>query len=374
MTSQLHILFLCSWYPSKVFPTNGDFIQRHAQAVGVKHLVSVFHIVSNPDVKKTTIEKMVNSNVTEFIAYVKPSSFFLIKWMRFWKAYELLLSEVKEINVVHVHRLYPMGICALLLKKKLNLNYIITEHWTGYHFTESNPISWFESFFSKRIAKNAHAICPVSNDLQRSMEKNGLHGNYVPIPNVVNTSLFKPDKQKKNGFTICHISDLNDDHKNISGMIRVAAKVSKLIPNTTWNFIGGKSDNYKTLLSHLNLEKIKLNFVDHVSHKEVCRFLNEADVFVLFSNYENLPCVILESFSAGTPVISTDVGGIKEFFPKEFGYLIEPNNEQELLQKLIQIHKDPKPNPEEMHTYAETHFSPEKICDSFTKLYLQIQK
>ena len=47
MNSELHVLFLCGWYPSRVSPTNGDFIERHAEAVSQKHKVSILHIITD---------------------------------------------------------------------------------------------------------------------------------------------------------------------------------------------------------------------------------------------------------------------------------------------------------------------------------------
>lgn len=370
MNPKLHILFLCSWYPSKVFKSNGDFIRRHAEAVSTKHKVSVLHIVSNPEVNATTIEIVEKSNLTEYIGYIKPSSVFFVKWLRFWKAYKAIIKKIDKIDVVHVHRIFPMGIFALQLKRKKGLKYIISEHWTGFHFSRERPLSWFESYFSKRIAKKASVICPVSEDLMKSMLKTGIRGSYSVIPNVVDTDLFQPRIKISSEFVITHISDLNDDHKNISGMLKAASELSKKLNNFTWNFIGGKKDSYSQLLKELDFGSARIQFIDHVEHKKIAEFLNDSDVFVLFSNYENLPCVILESFASGTPVISTDVGGISEFFPADFGFLIPPKDQQKLVEKIMQIQKNPILKKSIMHHYAEENFSPKKICDSFTKLYL----
>ena len=56
MKKNLHILFLCGWYPSKVLPKNGDFIMRHAKTVSSKHTVSVLHIISKIGLLNTEIE------------------------------------------------------------------------------------------------------------------------------------------------------------------------------------------------------------------------------------------------------------------------------------------------------------------------------
>ena len=371
MKINLHILFLCSWYPSKVFPTNGDFIQRHAEAVSRKHQVSVVHIISKKGIKKTLVEVEKKGNIAVHIAYVKPSSFFFFKWIRFWTAYRRMIRQIEDIDVVHVHRIFPLGIFALLLKYRKKYHYIISEHWTGFHLTKIKPLSWFEQFLSKMIVRNAHFTCPVSDDLKRSMIKNGLLGNYVRVPNVVDTHRFQPEEATSREFTITHISDLNDDHKNITGMLSVASELSKVVPNFTWHFIGGKKEKYSALLSELDFRNAAINFIDHIPHRDITLYLNKSDVFVLFSNYENLPCVILEAFSCGVPVISTDVGGIREFFPSRFGFLIDRGDEHALKEKLMGIRERPIQRHSEMHQYAEENFGPEKICDSFTKLYLE---
>ena len=55
---------------------------------------------------------------------------------------------------------------------------------------------------------------------------------------------------------------------------------------------------------------------------------------VVFSNYENFPVVINESFALGIPVIATRVGGIPEFINEANGRLLEAGDQNEL-EKLL---------------------------------------
>jgi len=371
LKKKLHILFLCGWYPSSVLPQNGDFIKRHAEAVSNKHRVSVLHIISKPGVSKTEIEVTREGNLATYIAYLPPSFNPIIKLVRFWNAYKNILEQIGSFDVVHLNKLFPFGLFTLHLKKYKHLPYIISEHWTGYHLKQKKSLPWLERVLSKKIVKNASFICPVSTDLKNSMLKSGLKGSYEIIPNVVDTHLFKPAKKTTKKFTITHISNLQDQHKNISGMLRVAKQLESSIPSFQWNFIGGKKDPYNRLIEELNFKKNTIHFMDQLSHKKIPKQLTESDVFVLFSNYENLPCVILEAFACGIPVISTDVGGIQEFFPNDFGFLIEKNNENQLVEKILEIHHNPITKSNSMHKYANTNFSSEKICESFSELYLK---
>ncbi|MCK5637765.1 MAG: hypothetical protein KAH67_03580, partial [Flavobacteriaceae bacterium] len=85
---KLHILFLNSWYPSKVLPNNGDFIQRHAEAVALKHRVTAIHVITDQNITKNTIEDSNLNGVRTLIAYLKPYNSKFTKQFYFFKAYK----------------------------------------------------------------------------------------------------------------------------------------------------------------------------------------------------------------------------------------------------------------------------------------------
>lgn len=372
MNKKLHILFLNSWYPSRVLPINGDFIQRHAEAVSLKHQVTSIHIITDPNSKQSIeiVKKEING-INTIIGYLKQTQNPILKGYLFFRAYKNILREIGHIDLVHLNVLYPFGIFALHLKWFRKKPFIISEHWTGYHFPLSKKIEFFQKYISKVITKNAKYICPVSNDLGSSMQKFGLKGNYQRVPNVVNTDLFIPSKKKSLGFKILHISNMNDAHKNIFGILKAISQLYHIVSNFEVFFIGSNSSQYRSMVSQLNINPKIITFIDRIEQKELVNYFHKSDVFVLFSNYENLPCVILESFSAGTPVITTNVGGIEEYFPTDFGYLIEKKNEKELLDKLIEIYNNPISNAEKMHRYAVANFSKKTIAKDFSNLYYQ---
>ena len=59
---KLSVLFICGWYPSRVSPYNGDFIERHAKAVSKKHFVNIIHIISDKNQK--TYQNIKNNIIT----------------------------------------------------------------------------------------------------------------------------------------------------------------------------------------------------------------------------------------------------------------------------------------------------------------------
>lgn len=369
MSKKLHILFLCSWYPSKVLSTNGDFIQRHASAISRLNDVSVLHIITDKTISNSILEINKVNNINTFIGYVRYTSNPIVKFIRFARMYKKAIRQIASFDIIHLNVLFPFGILALHQKIFNKVPFIISEHWTGYQPIATKKVSTFHKFIAKKITRRASIVAPVSKHLELSMISLGFKGKYLPIPNVVDTKLFIPKAGNKNTFTIVHISSLKDNHKNISGMLNVAKKLENENSNFNWNFIGGSINNFDNQINELDFKSTKINFINHVSQTELVPYLQEASVFVLFSNYENLPCVILEAFSCGIPVISTDVGGIKEYFPNNFGYLIPANDEVKLKESIIEIKNNPTFNKKEMHQFAEDNFSEKILAKRFTDVY-----
>ncbi|WP_298780600.1 glycosyltransferase family 4 protein [uncultured Polaribacter sp.] len=377
MKQKLSVLFICGWYPSRVSPFNGDFIERHAKAVAKKHLVDVIHIISDKNQKNNieiTAEKGRNLNTQ--IAYLKSSKNLFLKTFLYLKAFFILLKKIEKIDIIHLNELYPFGIYCLYLKWFKKKQFIISEHWTGYHEPQSKNISVFQKLISKIICKNAAFVCPVSNNLTKSIEHIGLKGTFKRVPNIVETDLFYPIEKPTSTYTITHVSNMLDTHKNVTGFLNVIKQLENEIEHFKVNLIGENSQKYKKHALKLGIKPSIIHFQDQIPYKEVAKVLQNSNLFVLFSNYENLPCVILESFSCGIPVISTNVGGISEFFPEDFGKLIPKKNEQKLKKEIINFYnkKHFVAAKNKMHDYVKANFSEDTVADDFTSLYLKAIK
>ena len=54
-------------------------------------------------------------------------------------------------------------------------------------------------------------------------------------------------------------------------------------------------------------------FAGRVPHQATPEWYRAADVFVLPSEFDNSPNVVLEAMASGLPVVATDVGGLAEY-------------------------------------------------------------
>lgn len=376
----LHILFLPSWYPNRQYLQNGDFVQRHAEAVSGHCRVGVLYVLAEEGTKEFEVESSEHKNLFEVRVYFPKSSRFSVfsKYQNYLKAhrlgYEAILKEMGHIDLVHLNVIYKAGVFALELKKKYNIPYILTEHWTA--FLPINPV-WFtpfQKYMIKKIGKSASLLCPVSHDLKKAMQDFGLPGPYEVVPNVVDTKLFgvqeNPDYSLKR---ILHISTLYDVHKNVSGLLRVIKELSTLRSDFTLTIVGnGYIAEHQQTVQQLGLEKV-VNLKGEIPHTEVAKEMQAHDLFVLFSNFENLPCVIIEAQASGLPVLATDVGGISEMIDESSGRLVQAKDEKVLLEKLNEMLEDMN-NYERLkiREAAVARYSYEEVGERFKNIYQRI--
>lgn len=381
---KLNILFLNSWYPTKNFPYNGNFIQQHARAVALNCNVACLHIEFRAQKELFEITKTDNKGVFEVIVYmkkVKNNFFFFKKLQRRHFAYKLGMKLIKEkfyrIDITHLNVILPSGLFALYLRKKFKIPFIITEHSTTYLKSNRNNHSYLEKLIIKKVVDKASKICPVSNDLQKAMISSGYNGVYKVVPNVVNTSLFKYiEKEISKPIKILHISSLKEAHKNGKGMLRVIKKLSLKRHDFTFTIISdGDTLPIKKYAKEINLKSNFFHIEGGKSIEEIAISMQNYDLFLLFSNFENLPCVISESLVSGMPVISSNVGGINEMITNENGVLVTPGNEEQLLSSLINVLDNTSNfNRVQIAKKAKETYSYETVSSQYLKIYKEIIK
>ncbi|MDE0979130.1 MAG: glycosyltransferase, partial [Flavobacteriales bacterium] len=229
---------------------------------------------------------------------------------------------------------------------------------------------------SMRLTGRASTLlCPVSEDLASSMRDFGMGNHAQVIPNVVDTNLFKRDEataSSGDSFELVHISSLSDEQKNISGMLRAIAVALPQCPQLRVTIIGdGDPLPHQQLAQTLGIAN-RVHIQGEIPLTEVAERMRVADALILFSNFENFPCVIPEAWASGIPVISTDVGGIAEHLTSERGILIKRGDEDALTAAIVSMATRPSlahRDASALRAIATSTFSIESIADQYTTAY-----
>jgi len=107
-----------------------------------------------------------------------------------------------------------------------------------------------------------------------------------------------------------------------------------------------------------------------LSHAQVAKYMQNANCFVLFSNFENQPCVLAEALASGLPFISSNVGGVKEFMPDQGAWVINQDDSRQLANQMATIMSEySNIDKKVLANYARQTFSNETISLKINKIY-----
>jgi len=103
---------------------------------------------------------------------------------------------------------------------------------------------------------------------------------------------------------------------------------------------GKKKNEFENLAKKLEISN-KVFFLGHISnYNEIREHLISSDIFVLPSKSEGLPRVIIEAFSLGLPVISSDVNGNYELVDSDF--LVSEFNSKIYADQIMKLINNPR--------------------------------
>lgn len=154
------------------------------------------------------------------------------------------------------------------------------------------------------------------------------------VPYGVNTNVFIEKKKSEfntnKPLTLIFVGNVCY-RKGIHHLLSVVSQYTK--EEVILNIIGTYSSNEPYYTQYAHLDNIK--FQGFVTHDELYKFYNQADVFVLPSLSEGFAQVSLEAMSCGLPVICTTNSGCNDVITDfKNGFIIEPSNREELKNRI----------------------------------------
>jgi glycosyltransferase involved in cell wall biosynthesis len=383
------VLFLASWYPSRVNKVLGMFIRRKAETMTSICEVALIYVTLDGSLKDQNYEVVTTNenNVLTVRVYFAPAYsgilkkiFYNIRYVSSWyKGYKTVKAKWGIPDLIHVNVVDRAGYIALLIKYLKGIKYVITEHSTpdvSFLKGETNKTSIPLLPLKKLVVKNAEYINVDSHPSMQYWKKAGLKGNYGVIANVVevNPRFIKPVKEKNdNIIRAIHISMLME-RKNVADIIRAYSHIYNNIgrKNIEFHIIG--EGEQKEMLIDLAEKSDVLNkcifFHGFVDEDKKLEMLVNSDFHIINSDEEGFSVVTAEAILYGIPVIATKCGGPEDFVPEEAGLLINRRNLNELTNAILyMLDNAQKYDRHYLQEYGRSRFSPEVIRELTYTVY-----
>ena len=122
-----------------------------------------------------------------------------------------------------------------------------------------------------------------------------------------------------------------------------------------------------------NNKLVNVNLLGALPRHKVIDILKQSHVLVFLSEWEGFPYVILEAMSLGIPVISSDVGGIKEVVDDDCGFLLKSDNDlKDVLLAIVDDHIVVKNKGVISRNKILNNFSMEKMLSQTETVYKEL--
>ncbi|MBD7945775.1 MULTISPECIES: glycosyltransferase family 4 protein [Psychrobacillus] len=274
--------------------------------------------------------------VVDGIAYVRTK--FLRRNINLWKDVQAILEirkKLKELSpdIVAIHS-SKAGILGRIACWSLRLPFVFTAH--GWAFAEGVETrkKMFYRLIEKQVGKLSRTVITVCEQDRLLAINNGVlpSEKLVTITNGVHDNSILSNRTKKDEVVIVMVARFEAPKKHLD-VIKALAQIKDL----QWKmiFVGDGSLKQEVMLATVENElDNRVFFLGNCS--DVSSVLKNSDLFVLTSSWEGLPLSILEAMMHSLPVISSDVGGVKEAVSNnKNGFLIK-DNLSDLLKRLIE--------------------------------------
>ena len=274
-----------------------------------------------------------------------------LPWLKSFKIIKKIVQE-KNIEVILVGQVLPLGTVAWLLSKYLKIPYIVFTHAMDVTYPQKYPR---KKLLMQKIFNGAEKIITVSRYTKYEIYKLLNNRNQGKIEIITPAPSITPDN-----FPNTNINILKQEyagHKILLSVGRLVERkghdiVIKSLPFLIQQkikfkyIIIGDGINKKhlcELVKKLNLENYVI-FKNHLSDAEVAKYYQLCDVFIMPSretedkDIEGFGLVYLEANSFAKPVIGGKSGGVEDaIIDGKNGFLVDPKDIQMTAQAILKL-------------------------------------
>lgn len=250
-------------------------------------------------------------------------------------------------DLVHAYFALPGGFVAWVLRALYGTPYVL--YFGGSDMPGANPTRYknvypFIRGLTRRIWRGARVSTVCSEGLLKLGRSLDPRHDFRLVPNGVELVRFVPVERPPNPVVKVLFIGRLIPRKGFQYIVRALPRVRALTDVSFEVEVVGSGamrthlDGLATTLgvSHL------IKYIGTIPYQELHRAYQVADVFVLTSESEGMPCATLEAMACGLPVVTTDIPGNQEIVQEgKNGFLVPVGDTERLAQALAWLIRDP---------------------------------
>ncbi len=334
------VLFVTSWYPEPGRPMAGAFVRDHARALAGLASVTVLHLPDPKEGRYAWSPPVLEEDAAERKAWgiftfrlrapLPPRGLGYLAALAWGQwAFERVWEEQGPFDLVHAH-IFRAGLVAALGAKRHQVPMLVTEHSSAVARGRLRPV---DRIVAAAAYRAADLLCPVSENLGRAMRRLAPRTPVRVVGNTVDRDIFHPpvswDRSDSASVRMLFVGRLHE----VKGLdvLFDALTLLEQDPDTRgrWrlDLVGdGPMRQRLAQMAQAGGFASRLRFVGYLPRRQVAEAMRNADLFVLPSRWENMPCVLLEALACGLPAVASRVGGIPEVLDPAVGILAPPGD------------------------------------------------
>lgn len=256
--------------------------------------------------------------------------------------------------IIHSGDLFPPGVIAMGLKRVLGIPYVCYCH--GEEIPQIDRFR-YQPRVRNRIYKNADAVIAASEFTRQNLLALGIPDERIHklTPGVdakkfganSGTRLLREKYNLENRLVVLTVARLVP-RKGHRASLQAFARIAREFPQASYLIVGKGPEEapLRELATNLGIGE-RVIFAGYVSPEELPSVYALGDVMLMPNrqeengDVEGFGMVFLEANAAGRPVIGGRSGGaIEAIIDSETGYLVDPNNPEEIAHALERLFSD----------------------------------
>jgi len=234
----------------------------------------------------------------------------------------------KDNDIVHAHHIAgALAMKNISCKKILSIHGIYSKNIAQLYGKTTSNIS---KKYEKTALNWADGITVISREGYNYYTKMGF--NVVQIPNAIDLNII-PKKSIKQFENQIIFAGLLSKEKGIEILLETATH----LPDNYHLLIAG-SGSLEEKVRNLADKKTNVHYLGYQSKQNLLSLIQGSDLLIQPSLEEGMSSTLLEAMACGTCILGSNIEGISEIVENnKNGLLVEPNNRDELLNKILDL-------------------------------------